>query len=78
MTFTAKSGTAIAGKDFHAEPTNVCWDDQDTDWKLPEIEIVDDRLTEGNETFILELSNPTGGAIIGPNGSVTITLYDND
>ena len=78
VTFTAKSGTAIAGKDFHADPMNVCWDDQDTDWKLPEIEIVDDSLTEGNETFTLELSNPTGGAIIGPNGSATITLYDND
>ena len=78
VTFTAKSGTATAGKDFHAEPTNVCWDDQDTDWKLPEIEIVDDSLSEGDETFTLELSNPTGGAIIGPNGSATITLYDND
>ena len=78
VTFTAKSGTAIAGKDFRADPMNVCWDDQDTDWKLPEIEIVDDSLTEGNETFTLELSNPTGGAIIGPDGSATITLYDND
>ena len=46
VTFTAKSGTAIAGKDFRADPMNVCWDDQDTDWKLPEIEIVDDSLTK--------------------------------
>jgi hypothetical protein len=78
VTFTAKSGTATAGKDFSAEPTIHCWEDGETDWKLPEVEIVNDNEKEGTETFRIELSNPTGGAIVGRNGAATVNLYDND
>ncbi len=78
VTFTTRSGTAIAGEDFRGDPAIVCWEDGDTDWKLPEIQIIDDNKKEGTETFTIELSNPTGGAIVGRSGSATVTLYDND
>lgn len=79
VTLTAKSGSAKAGEDFSASPVTVCWEDQEQDeWKLPVVPITDDDRKEGEETFRIELSNPTGGAILGPNRSATVTLYDND
>jgi hypothetical protein len=45
--------------------------------KLITIPIVNDALVEGNETFQLTLSNPTGASISGPS-VVTVTIVDND
>jgi hypothetical protein len=42
------------------------------------IEICEDGIFEGNETFIVTLSNPTGGATIGTPSSATVTIIDND
>ena len=38
----------------------------------------DDAYVEGNEMLGLSLSNPTGGALLGPQSSATITILDND
>jgi len=38
----------------------------------------DDSYVEGNETFTLNLSNPTGGAVLGVINSATVTIVDND
>jgi uncharacterized delta-60 repeat protein len=78
VTLEGKSRTATAGVDFIADPRSYCWDDQDNEAKLIEIEIVDDKTREGDETFRIELSDPTGGAIIGSRGSATITIVAND
>jgi hypothetical protein len=51
---------------------------QQEDWALPQIRIVDDGKKEALEYFTIELSSPTGGAILGPNRSATVTLYDNE
>jgi hypothetical protein len=56
----------------------VSWADGDSDWKLVEIPIVNDTVAEMNESFTLELSNPTGGAVIGPRSSVTVRIPAND
>jgi YVTN family beta-propeller protein len=42
------------------------------------IPIVNDTLVEGNETVTLTLDTPTGGAVIGPRGTATLTIVDND
>ncbi len=78
VTLTASSETAIAGEDFDGTPNTYCWDDQDAEPKLAEIPIVDDNKSESDETFKVELSNPTGGAIIGTVGSVTLGIAAND
>jgi hypothetical protein len=46
--------------------------------KIISIPLVDDVWAEGNETFRLALSNPTGGATLGSNSSSTITITDNE
>jgi subtilisin family serine protease len=39
---------------------------------------VNDTLFEGPETIVLQLANPTGGAVLGTPVSTTITIIDND
>jgi len=46
--------------------------------KLVDIPILNDGLKEGNETFRVILSNPTGGAALGTPQSATVTIRDND
>lgn len=78
-TLTARSGSAIAGEDFHRNTTVVCWGDQEyEDSRLVGFKMIDDDVNEGAEKFTVRLSDPTGGAIIGPSGSARVTLYDND
>jgi hypothetical protein len=40
--------------------------------------IVDDIHQEGTETFNVILSNPDGGLVLGPLGTATVAIYDND
>jgi glucose/arabinose dehydrogenase len=46
--------------------------------KTVSVPLVDDFYVEGNETFSLSLSNPSGGAVLGANATVTVTIADND
>jgi uncharacterized delta-60 repeat protein len=78
VTVTPVAGTATAGSDFVADPVTVSWADQDFEGKLVEIGIVNDTVQEGSESFTVELSDPTGGAIIGPHSDDTITIAAND
>ena len=78
VTLDGVSGTATEGEDFIAEPATQCWADQDQEPRLIEIQIVDDDTRESSESFDVELSNPTGGAVIGPRGAATITIAAND
>ncbi len=78
VTATPVAGTATAGSDFVADPVTVSWADQDWEAKLVEFEIVDDAIQEGSESFTIVLSDPTGGAVIGPYAVDTITIAAND
>ena len=78
VTVTPVSGTAIAGEDFTATPITLNWGDQDSEAKLVQIPILDDGSEEDDETFSVILSNPTGGAIVGPNASTSVTIQAND
>jgi uncharacterized delta-60 repeat protein len=78
VTLTPIGGTATAGDDFAADPVTVSWTDGDAGSRFVEFAIQNDAAQEGNESFTVELSNPTGGAIIGPRSSATITIVAND
>jgi hypothetical protein len=78
VTLTPSSGSAIAGEDFDASASQYCWGDQDWESKLVEIPIVDDEQREDAETFSVEISDPTGGAVIGPRSMATFAIAAND
>ncbi len=78
MTLTPVSGTAKAGEDFNADASKVCWDDQGDNDKRVEIEIIDDDEHEEEESFTVELSAPTGGALIGWPDSETVSIAASD
>ena len=78
VTVTPVTGTATAGTDFAADSVTVTWGDQDAEAKLVEFQIVDDKEQEDNESFSLQLSNPTGGAVVGQRAIQSITIAAND
>jgi len=78
VTVTPISGTAIAGEDFDSQPTALTWSDQDCEAKSVRIQILDDDAEEEAETFSVELSNATGGAIIGRYSVVDFSINRND
>ena len=78
VTVTAVTGTATAGTDFAADSVTVTWGDQDVDAKLVEFQLINDKEQEGDERFSLELSNPTGGSVVGPRATQSIMIAAND
>jgi hypothetical protein len=43
-----------------------------------EVHVIDDAQLEENETFALQLSNPTNGAVLGSQSKAIVTIEDND
>jgi Calx-beta domain len=78
VTVTLASDTATAGDDFAADPLTVSWADGDSELKLVDIPIVNDSARESSERFTLQLSDPTGGAVVGPRSTVSVTVSDDD
>jgi len=78
VTLSPKAGTAVAGQDFEADALTYCWADGEADTKSVEVQPVNDTQEESSESFTLELSSPTGGAIVGPRGSAIVTIAASD
>ena len=78
VTLTPVPGTATAGMDFDATPITVSWADGESGWKPVVIPLVNDTIEEPTETFTVELSDPTGGAVLGELTTVTIQIFAND
>jgi hypothetical protein len=74
----AISGTAVDPADYTIGATTVTFPDGDGSNQTITVTIVDDALVEASETVDFEISNPTGGAIIGTTYQSTLTITDND
>ena len=61
--YATSDGTATAGSDYTAESGTLTFNNGDLS-KSFTVPIVADDLVEGNETFFVILSNPTGGSFI--------------
>jgi len=77
--YSATGGTATAGQDFTAATGTLSWpagNDVSRSFTVP---IVNDGAQEADETVLLTLSNPTGGATLdGALRNATLTIDDND
>jgi uncharacterized delta-60 repeat protein len=78
VTVTPVSGTASAGEDFASTPIVVSWEDGDGSRRCADIAVVDDDESEPEESFTVELTNATGGAVVGPHYKYTIPIAASD
>lgn len=75
--FITVDGSALAGADYSSVRTTVVFEpDQAT--KTVNIPIFNDNIDEADETVILALESPTGGAILGSPINAILTIVDND
>jgi hypothetical protein len=76
--YATANGTATAGSDYTAAGDTLTFGDGVSDPQNITITVVDDTDYEGNETFSVNLSNPTGGATLGTPSSAVVTIIDDD
>lgn len=75
--WTASGTTATAGEDFTAGNGTVEFGDGITSKNIS-ISLKDDTKSEGLEKFVVKLSSPTGGAVLGNTPILTVSLLDNE
>jgi parallel beta-helix repeat protein len=78
VSYATADGTAMAPGDYLSAAGTFNWADQDTANKTFQVTIVNDAVPESNETFIVTLSNPQGGAALGSPATETVTIVDDD
>jgi hypothetical protein len=76
VTYGTANGTALAGTNYVATSGNFNWADGDTSTKSFNVSILNDGIATGNKAFTASLASPTGGATLGANSTVTVTIQD--
>jgi hypothetical protein len=71
-------GTATLGDDFLFTPITLTFPGGSNSTQSFTVDIIDDIDFESTETIVFELANPTNGAVIGANGTFTLSITDND
>lgn len=77
VTYATSNGTATAGSDYTTKTGTLIFAAGEVS-KTFTIPITNNTLGESNETVILKLSNPKGGATLGTPSQATLTILDND
>jgi hypothetical protein len=72
------AGTATAGADYTSVPTTTVTFAAGVTTRTVTVPILNDALDELNETVVLTLTNPGGGATLGPQNTAILTIVDND
>lgn len=72
-----QDGTATAGEDYLPLNTDLTF--APGEWsKTVSVAILDDGIPDGTETFMLQLTNATGGFSLGQPSTVTVSVQNND
>jgi Calx-beta domain-containing protein/ASPM-SPD-2-Hydin domain-containing protein/centrosomal CEP192-like protein/HYDIN/CFA65/VesB family protein len=74
--FSTSNGTALSAQDFTLVSGTLTFNSGET-VKTFTVPIIDDAIPEGEETFTVHLSSPTGGATLGVN-TAEVRITDND
>jgi DNA-binding beta-propeller fold protein YncE len=74
VNYTTVDGTATAGKDYDGQSGTVTFAPGQTSREIL-LATQEDAVLDGNETFSVQLSSPTGGSTIA-NGTATVTIVD--
>ncbi len=78
VSYATTNGTATAGSDYSSKSGSLTWADGDTSDKSFSVSITNDSAVEGNETFTVGLSSPSGGATLGSPSTATVTIVDDE
>jgi Leucine-rich repeat (LRR) protein len=78
VSYESSDETTTEWHDYIPVIHKLNWGDDDDDNKHITVAILDDNKYEGNETFNLTLTNPTGGTIIGEPDTAVVTIFDDD
>jgi Leucine-rich repeat (LRR) protein len=76
--YATSDDTATAPDDYTQTSGTINWADGDDIDKPITVDIIDDRDLESDETFIVSLGNPSGGAELGDPDTASVTITDND
>lgn|GEM_PF-6343205 len=72
MTYSTKNSTAVSGADYVAIPSTSVAFAEGESAKVVSVTVNGDALTEGNETFFVNLKTPTGAVIADTRATGTI------
>ena len=72
------SATPGVGNDYTTSGLALSWADGDATDRTVTVTVIDDGAIEGNETVVLALGVPSGGAVLGTPAAATLTILDND
>jgi uncharacterized delta-60 repeat protein len=75
--FVASDGAATNQVDYLAVTNTLTFNAGETT-KTVEVQVLDDTEVENDETVLLELLNPTGGAVLGSQNTAVLVIVDND
>ena len=79
VSFATADGSATAGTDYTAAAGSLSWADGEMGIKSFAVALLDDTLEEGNETVLVALSSPTGGAALDPlRADAVLSILDDD
>jgi hypothetical protein len=78
VNYATMDGTATSPADYLAAAGTLNWGDGDASPKTFQVTIVNDASPEPPETFTVNLSNPTGGVMLGPIPVETVTITNDD
>ncbi|MEW6283229.1 MAG: DUF4394 domain-containing protein, partial [Candidatus Eremiobacterota bacterium] len=73
--FTTRNGTALAGSDYESTTGTLLFAAGVTT-EFFTVPILPDQILEGTESFTIELSNPTNGAVLGAQSTTTVFIVD--
>lgn len=76
--YSTSDNTATAGSDYTAASGTLTYADGDMADQTFTVPILDDAAIDPNETVDLTLSNPTGGATLGDEGTAALVIVDNE
>jgi glucose/arabinose dehydrogenase len=76
--YATRGETATPGSDYREVAGSLIWPDGDVADQDVVVPILDDGLSEAEETLTLTLTSPGGGAILGARATARLTLVDDE
>lgn len=75
--FVLEDGATGRGTDFDFNPITVSFSSGEAS-KTVQVAIIEDTTPEVAESFLVRMTNPTGGATVGKPDETTVTISEND